>query len=371
MSKESEILDYFNTNWTTSVQSSTSFNITAGTLATDQAASGTITITDYSNIATDTTIVISDTAGNSKTFTCGGQQTTGTDHDTWMLNEGNNTVADNIFTMLNETENDSFNWTVNNPPSNVLTITQGANGTAGNVTITSSDSTRVAVTGFSGGSLVGDNAITALTVSGTGGYSKTLINSPVTWETSHANTASKLVTEINSTQSDWVASSNGVAVTLKSSDYDTKYNGYRLNITKTGDVATSSPPLFSGGTQLDFVPSLDILWLSQNISASVSPSTEYIVPNVVLGNSQAREMPFDQSTVRYDYIFFMNLLLKENTGTASVYTYEDALKELFHKKTISTSSYTYSFDTLEVSNGFMTGAHFEVPVTITFHTFAT
>ena len=116
--------------------------------------------------------------------------------------------------------------------------------------------------------------------------------------------------------------------------------------------------------------SLTILWISQNISASVSPSTEYIVPNIVLGTSGARELPYDQSIVRYDYIFFMNLLLKENTGTSKVYTMADAIRSIYHKKTITTSSYTYSFDTLEVSNGFMTGGHFEVPVTINFYTFA-
>ena len=370
MSLESEILDYFNTNWTTSVQANTSFNITGGTLATNQAASGTITITDYSNIATGTTIVLSDTAGNSKTFTCGGQQTSGTDHDTWMLNEGNDTVADNIFTMLNESENDSYNWTVNNPPSNVVTITQGAVGTAGNVTITSSDTTRVAVTGFSGGSTVNDNAITALTVSGRGGYSKSLINSIVTWETSHAYTASKLVTEINSTQSDWVASSDGVAITLKSSKFGTVYNGYTVNITKTGDLTTSTPSAFSGGTQLDFVPDPNILWVSQNISASISADTEYIVPRITRAVTTVSEVPFEESDVRYDAIFNMNLLLKENTGTSSVYTYEEALKKMFHKKTISTSNYNYSFGALEVSSGFITGSHFEVPFDVTFYVFS-
>ena len=114
-------------------------------------ATATITITDYSNIAVGTTIVLTDTSGVSKTFTSA-VGSSGTDHDTWMVNESNDTTADNLFTMLNLSGNESY--LVDNPPANVVTITQATGGTAGNVTVTSSDSVRVAVTGFSDGAEV-------------------------------------------------------------------------------------------------------------------------------------------------------------------------------------------------------------------------
>ena len=87
----------------------------------------TITITDWSNISDDTYFILKDANGVRKTFNCGGTGASGTDHDTWMKNEGNNTVADNIHSMLNKTGNEA--WTVSNPPANVITITRNKNDT--------------------------------------------------------------------------------------------------------------------------------------------------------------------------------------------------------------------------------------------------
>ena len=98
---------------------------TSGATVTDFVASGsteyaTITISDYSSIASGTTIKLSSSNGVRKTFTSG-VGSSGTNHNTWMINESNNTTADNFFTMLNEDGNEA--WTVANPAANVVTIT--------------------------------------------------------------------------------------------------------------------------------------------------------------------------------------------------------------------------------------------------------
>jgi len=81
----------------------------------------TITITDYLNISAGITITIANNLGVEKIFTSA-VATSGTDHDTWMRNESNNTTADNIYTMLNDSLNSA--WTVTNPPANVVTFTR-------------------------------------------------------------------------------------------------------------------------------------------------------------------------------------------------------------------------------------------------------
>jgi len=83
----------------------------------------TITITDYGNISAGTTIKIADSSGVEKTFTSA-VGASGTDHDTWMRNESNNTTADNIYTMLNQTGNEA--WTVANPAANIITVTRSS-----------------------------------------------------------------------------------------------------------------------------------------------------------------------------------------------------------------------------------------------------
>jgi len=112
-----------------------------------------------------------------------------------------------------------------------------------------------------------------------------------------------------------------------------------------------------------------IIWTSQNVSANIDADTEYVVPRVIRAFSAVQEVPYDEGIVRYDYQFYMNLLLKENSGVAKMYACETALRSIYHKKTVTTSNYSYSFDTLEVLAGYMTGAHFEVPIYVTFYTF--
>ena len=102
---------------------------TTGIEATDFVSSGgtdsaTIKITDYQNISAGTTITMANNLGVEKAFAYGGAGTSGTDHDTWMSNESNDTTADNIYTMLNQTGNEA--WTVANPSANEVTVTRSS-----------------------------------------------------------------------------------------------------------------------------------------------------------------------------------------------------------------------------------------------------
>ena len=101
---------------------------------------GTITVTDYGNIATGTTITITIADGTSYTFTseaAGGSSpsvATG-----WRPNTSNNVTAANIYPAINT----HSVFTVANPAANVVTITETT--PTGLLTITTSDSTRLAV----------------------------------------------------------------------------------------------------------------------------------------------------------------------------------------------------------------------------------
>jgi hypothetical protein len=103
----------------------------------------TITVTDFSNIATDSTISLISNAGTTTTFTCQGAGAGTPDANKFFHNESNDTTADNIFTCINLS--DDFSAT--NPAANVVTVTRAAIG-KNNLTVTSSDTTRLAVTDF-------------------------------------------------------------------------------------------------------------------------------------------------------------------------------------------------------------------------------
>ena len=113
----------------------------------DAAASCTLTVTDYANIATGTTVTLVNAAGTTVTFTseaAGGTapaETLG-----WRPNESNDTTADNLFTAINA----HADFTVANPAANVLTIVRAAVGNDDLVT-TTSDPVRLVITNFSGG----------------------------------------------------------------------------------------------------------------------------------------------------------------------------------------------------------------------------
>jgi len=116
----------------------------AGKLLNNSYATCTITVTDYANIASGSTIVLTTHAGTAVTFT----STTGTAGTNEFKTETNNdTTADNIFTCINT----HADFSSVNPAANVVTVTRAAVGND-NLTVTSSDDTRLAVTNFTGGS---------------------------------------------------------------------------------------------------------------------------------------------------------------------------------------------------------------------------
>jgi len=110
------------------------------------AATCTITVTDYTNIATGATLVLTKNDGTTVTFTCQGAGSGTPDTDKFFHNESNDTTADNIFTCINL----HADFSAANPAANVVTVTRAANG-GDNLTVTSSDTTRLAVTDFTGG----------------------------------------------------------------------------------------------------------------------------------------------------------------------------------------------------------------------------
>ena len=117
-----------------------------GTLLTSSYATCTITVTDYSNIATDSTLVLTKNDGTTVTFTCQGAGTGTPATNKFFHNESNDTTADNIFTCINA----HADFSAANPAANVVTVTRAAKGND-NRTVTSSDTTRMAVTDFDGG----------------------------------------------------------------------------------------------------------------------------------------------------------------------------------------------------------------------------
>jgi len=103
----------------------------------------TITVSDYGNIATGTTITITKSDGTSVTFTsetAGG--TSPSETNGWRPNESNNTTADNIYTAINA----HADFTVANPAAAVVTIKETSKSGNDPITITTSDTTRLATT---------------------------------------------------------------------------------------------------------------------------------------------------------------------------------------------------------------------------------
>ena len=108
--------------------------------------SATITVTDFSNISAGTRLTLTTSTGEKVVFTCQGAGAGTPDTDKFFTNEGNDTVADNIFTCINA--HDSF--TVANPSSNVVTVTETTRSGVGYLSIASEDTIRLAVTSQTG-----------------------------------------------------------------------------------------------------------------------------------------------------------------------------------------------------------------------------
>ena len=101
----------------------------------------TITVSDYGNIATGTTITITKSDGTSVTFTSEAAGGTSPSSSTgWRPNESNDTTADNIYTAVNA----HADFTVANPSAAVVTIKETSKTGTSPITITTSDTTRLA-----------------------------------------------------------------------------------------------------------------------------------------------------------------------------------------------------------------------------------
>ena len=115
-------------------------------VSTPQQATCTITVTDYANIATGAIISLTKNDGTIVNFTCQGAGTGTPDTDKFFHNSSNNVTADNIFNCINA--HDDF--TVTNPAANVVTVTRNDVGND-NLTVTSTETTRLATTNFVNG----------------------------------------------------------------------------------------------------------------------------------------------------------------------------------------------------------------------------
>jgi hypothetical protein len=102
----------------------------------------TITVTDFSNIATGTKLVLTKSDGSTVTITCQGAGAGTPDSNKFFHNESNNTTADNLFTLLNGLDD----FTVANPAANVVTVKETTRAGTGFLSIESDDTTRLATT---------------------------------------------------------------------------------------------------------------------------------------------------------------------------------------------------------------------------------
>jgi len=99
----------------------------------------TITVSDYDNIQTGTTLKFTKSDGTTVTFT----STTGTaGTDEFKTETNNNTTADNIFTAINT----HADFTVANPAAAIVTVFETTPAGTGLLTVESSDTVRLTVT---------------------------------------------------------------------------------------------------------------------------------------------------------------------------------------------------------------------------------
>ena len=99
----------------------------------------TITVSDYDNIQTGTTLKFTKSDGTTVTFT----STTGTaGTDEFKTETNNNTTADNIFTAINT----HADFTVANPAAAIVTVFETTPSGTGLLTVESSDTVRLTVT---------------------------------------------------------------------------------------------------------------------------------------------------------------------------------------------------------------------------------
>jgi hypothetical protein len=113
----------------------------------EAAATCTLTVTDFNNIATNATITLTSNDGVTETFTCQGSGAGSPDAGKFFTNTSNDVTADNIFNCINAA---SSRFSAANPSANVITITRVVKGDA-NLTTTTSDAVRLKITNFDNG----------------------------------------------------------------------------------------------------------------------------------------------------------------------------------------------------------------------------
>ena len=120
-------------------------------LTTSSFASFTITVTDSANISPGATITFKDNAGNSTTMTATATNPTSNANE-FSIASDNASTADNIAVGAGGVLgiNCLSGFSAPNPSGNVVTVTRAVAG-GDNLTVTSSDPTRLAVTNFTGG----------------------------------------------------------------------------------------------------------------------------------------------------------------------------------------------------------------------------
>ena len=155
----------------------------------------------------------------------------------------NDTTAANIastITALTTTPNYSASVV-----TNTVTLTAGTKGIGSNGLAVEEelegDFTISSPADFAGGI---DNAITDVKMDG-----KSIIGSPVLWETSHTYTAQKLADEINTTATtpEWEAEVAGTKVVIIATEPGIQNNGLVLAVSKTGDVTSTDDAAAGGG----------------------------------------------------------------------------------------------------------------------------
>ena len=107
----------------------------------------TITVTDYANIATGTTITFTKSDGTTVTYTSEASGASAPSDTTygWRPNTNNDTTADNIYTRI-AASSATTGLTATNPAANVVTVTETNHSVIGYLTVTTSDTTRLATT---------------------------------------------------------------------------------------------------------------------------------------------------------------------------------------------------------------------------------
>jgi len=120
---------------------------------TVEQTSFTITVSDYANIAVGTQIKFLTHDGTEITLeseTSSGSSPSASSGNTHYFrpNESNNTTADNIYTAINAISG----FTVANPSAAVVTVVRDYPQSSTNLTVSTTDSTRLTVTNFTGGS---------------------------------------------------------------------------------------------------------------------------------------------------------------------------------------------------------------------------